>query len=308
MQRLLIVFAALVLLQVAPALAVAASPAVSSPIISATPDPATNPVLAGFQKMGAKFYYLGKNAGLDGWFIVKDGQVQILYSTPDNKAALLGALFGANGDNITITQIARLVQSNKEVADLIASAQKEQAAIAQVGSPLPAAPAAGLGAAGLPTETLSPGERLIHDLSGASNVVIGPNASSPEILMVMDPNCPRCQATWKILREIVLKGSLHLRMIPIGTPDSEDERAAAVLLGSSDATNAWDKYVAGDKTQLAGTPKAAALVAVRANHIVIDNWKIQKTPYLVYRAKDGKVKVVEGEPSALPPVLGDLGL
>jgi len=270
-----------------------------------TPNPLSNPVLASLQKTGTKFFYLGTRFGMDGWFIVKEGQVQIAYSTPDNKGAMVGAMFGENGENITALQVSSLVQNNKEVADMLAAAQKEQAAIAQVGSPSAATASPSTGVA--PATPLSPGERLIHDLLGTSTVVIG-NVASPEILMVMDPHCPHCQATWKALHDSVVKGSVHLRMIPIGAQGSDNERAAAVLLGVSDPLNVWDKYVAGDKSQLVGTPSAAALAAVRANHNVIDTWKIENTPYLVYRAKDGKVKIVQGEPSELSLVLSDLGI
>ena len=298
MKRLVLAFVTLVLLQGASL----AAPSV--PPSTAQPDPTANPVLASLQKMGAKFFLLGTHSGMTGWFILKDGQVQIIYATPDNKSAVIGALFGENGDNITGQQIASLVQGNKEVADLISAAQKEQATIAQVGSPS-AAPASSTGS--IPSAPMSPGERLIHDLSGAAGVVLG-NASSPEILMVMDPHCPYCQATWKALRDVVAKGGLHLRLIPIATLETDNERAAAVLLGASDPLNAWDKYVSGDKAQLAGTPPAAAFLAVRANHTLTDNWKITDTPYLVYRAKDGKVKVVKGEPNDVVTVLRDLGL
>ena len=55
-------------------------------------------------------------------------------------------------------------------------------------------------------------------------------------------------------------------------------------------------------------PLKRALDAVRANHVVIDNWNIHDTPYLVYRAQDGKVKVVLGEPEKLTALMSDLGL
>ena len=293
MKRVLIACLALVLIN---------SAALAAP---AAPDAAANPVLASLQKSGAKLYYLGKRMGLDGWFIIKSGQVQMVYASPDNKGALIGALFGENGENITAAQINTLVQNNKEVADAISSAGKEQAAIAQVGSPAPVA--APVTSAGLPAAPLSPGERLVHDLSIASSVVVG-NASAPELLMVMDPHCPHCQATWKALRETVMKGGLHIRMVPIGTENTDNERAAAVFLGVSDPLNAWDKYVQGDKAPLDGVPSATALAAVRANHAMIDAWSIKDTPYLVYRGKDGKVKVVIGEPSKVSTVLGDMGL
>ena len=298
MKRILLALALLLSLNAA---AQAAAPAPAAPDLSA------NSVLAAIQRSGAKFFYLGNRYGMDGWFVFKDGQVQIVYSTPDNKGTMMGALFGEDGENITTAQVTKLVQDNKEVADLLAGAVKEQAAIAQTGSPASAASAAPTPAGGLPSVAVSPGERLMHDLSSASTVVVG-NASSPELLMVMDPHCLHCQATWKALRDAVFKGSLHIRMIPIGDAGSDNERAAAFFLGVSDPLNTWDKYVAGDKSQLVGTPSADALAAVRANHVVIESWSIQSTPYLVYRAKDGKVKVVEGEPDKVSAVLGDLGV
>ena len=272
---------------------------------SGTPDWSTNPVLTSIQKAGAKLYYLGARFGMDGWFIVKDGQVQIAYSTPDNKGALVGALFGEDGENITSLQVGNLVKNNKEVADLIATAQKEQAAISQVGTPSAAASAPT--SSTLPSTPLSPGERLFHDLSLASTVVVG-NSSAPEIMMVMDPRCPHCQATWKALRESVTKGTIHIRMIPIGGQDTDNERAAAVFLGTSDPLTAWDKYVSGDFSTLAGQPSEAALAAIRANHAVIDNWSIKTTPYIVYRAKDGKIKIVMGEVLKIGSIFTDMGL
>jgi len=282
-----------------------AAPAATS--ATATPDPAANPILANIQKMGAKLYYMGNRDGLDSWFVVKNEQVQIAYATPDNKGAVVGAMFGQDGENVTVLQVSTLIQTNPEVAALIEKIKKEQAALTPVGSP-PAADATTPSAPnGMAMASLSPGERLIHDLGNAATVVVG-NPSSPEILMVMDPHCPHCQATWKLLHDAVIKGSLHLRMIPIGAKDSDNERAAAILLTAADPLNTWDKYVAGDKSQLVGTPTPAALDAVRANHVVIDNWNIHDTPYLVYRAKDGKVKVILGEPDKVTLLLSDLGL
>lgn len=298
MKRLLQVFVALALLHGA---CFAAVPTAAT----MQPDPAQNSVLSVIQKQGAKFYYLGARSGLDGWFIVKGAQVQIAYATPDNKSAVIGALFGDEGSDITTAQISSLVQNNKEVADLITAAQKEQTALEHVGAP--AASATTPAANALPSAPLSPGERLMHDLAGASSVVVG-NASSPEILMVMDTRCAHCHATWKLLRDVVAKGGVHLRMIPIATRDSESERAAGVFLGVADPASVWDKFVAGDKAQLDGTPSAAALLAVRSNLSLVTGWKITDTPFLVYRSKDGKVKIVKGEPDDVSSVLHDLGL
>lgn len=290
-------------------LALALSGFASAPVRAAAPaapDFNANPVLSSIGKMGAHLYYMGKRYGMDGWFIVKDKQVQIAYATPDNKAAVIGALFGEDGENVSVLQVHSLVDDNKDVAALISNIKQEQAAISQVGSPsgAPAKPAAG---DGLPAAPLSPGDRLMHDLAGSSSVVVG-NPASPEIMMVMDPHCQHCQATWSAMRDAVIQGKFHLRMIPIGDKGSDNERAAAVLLVSGNPLDIWDKYVAGDHALLAGTPPAAALDAVRANHQIIDSWHIADTPYMVYRAKDGTVKIVVGEPKDLPALMADLGV
>ncbi len=270
-----------------------------------TPDPAANPILANIIKMGAKMYYLGTRDGLDGWFIVKDGRVQIAYSTADKKAVLIGAMFGENGESISSVQVKALLDSNKEVAALMENASREQQSINQVGTPVaPPAAVAAAPAAPMPTVSLSPGERLYQELSAASGVTLG--SGKPQILMVMDVNCPHCQATWRVLRDAVMKNTVQLRMIPIAAPDSDNERAGGQLLHAADPMTAWDKYVAGDKAQLAGVPDAPTIAALRANHTLIDNWKINQTPYMVYRGKDGKVKIVAGEPEKVSAILTDL--
>jgi hypothetical protein len=269
--------------------------------------------------MGSRFFYLGDTGGLKGWLMFKDGQVQIMYSTPDNKSALVGAMFGEHGENLTAQQVTALLHDNKEASDLIVQAQKQAANEAGISlmpnGPSTAStspdttkkiPASSQLQGGVPP-ALTPGDRLINDLSAASTIVVG-RITAPEILMVMDPHCPHCQMAWQRLRDSVINGKIHIRMIPIGTLNTDNERAAAVFLGVEDPLATWDSYVAGDKAQLVGTPSATALASVRANHALIDKWSIQNTPYIVYRAKDGKVKILQGEPDKVAVILGDMGL
>lgn len=286
----------------------AAAPAAKKANPAAAPDPMANTMLAQFSKAGAKIYYMGNHSGLDGWFILKDNQMQIIYTTADAHAALVGALFGANGENLTMQQVRELTLNNAEVAAQLGVAAKEQLAIANAGSAAPVAPQAAATPVPdvIPSVTLSPGEKLLQDLSAARSVMIGSAATAPELFMVMDPNCPHCQATWRALRETVLAGHLRIRMIPIGTQDTDDERAAAVFLHVSDPLQVWDKYVGGDIKQLEGTPDTSLVADVRANHAMVDSWNIHATPYLAYRAKDGKIKVLQGEPEKISSLLNDL--
>ncbi len=276
------------------------------PVFAATtPDPNASPVLAKLISDGAQAFFLGSNAGLNGWFIVKNGQIQVAYTMAGSQNTFVGVLFDQNGESITAEQMKTLLTTNKQAQDALAGIQRGQAAAAAaapimgptpvVSVPAPAAPAA-----------VSPGERLMQALEQAPGAVIGPSAA-PQILMVMDPNCPHCQATWRMLRDAVFAGRLQIRLVPLGTQGSDSERAAAELLLAANPIDAWDKYVmAGDKSKLAGTPSAAQLASVRGNHVLADSWHLGVTPYLVYRGKNGQVKVVQGEPAAPAALLDDV--
>jgi len=295
LKRCALLMAALCVMAISPLLITSSAMAASATTkTAATPDPATNPVLAGILKLGTKAYYMGTRSGMNGWFLVKDGQIQIVYSTPDNQNIIMGAIFGPNGDNITADQVKNLVASNKEVSNLV-----DNAASSLLTNSLSAANSA------TPTSpTAPPGEKLIQDLSAAAGVTVG--SGTPQLFMVMDPNCLHCQATWKVLRDAVLKNAIQIRMIPIGSVGTDNERAAAQFLHVADPLSTWDKYVAGDKSQLAGAPDLSLIAAVRANYALINSWNIRETPYLVYRGKDGKVKILQGEPQQAASVLSDL--
>jgi thiol:disulfide interchange protein DsbG len=282
-------------------LAYAAAPA-PAPV---EPDPAANPMLAEFIKTGAKVYYMGEHSGLQGWFITKSGQVQIAYAPPDNQSVVIGVLFDAQGNSVTSQQMKTLYDSNKEVNAFLNSAGN-QPAVQAMGIPsgqmMPSPAASSM----LPV-AVSPGEQLLQALQNAAGVDVGA-ASAPKLYMVIDPNCPHCHATWQALRAAVFGGKLQVRLVPIdaqGNPDSE--RAAAQFLHTADPLNAWDKYVGGDKTQLAGNPDAAVLGAVHSNRELIEAWHIDTTPYMVYRAKDGQAKIVRGEPEHADAIINDVG-
>ena len=242
---------------------------------------------------------------MDGWLIVKDGQVQFAYVLPRSTHALIGALFGPNGESVSANQLQALMTSNKELNALLSAGMAQQQtgavdpasamAMAQAQSQAVAAPA--------PTPApslLPPGERLMKDLQNAAGVTIG-SSTAPLLLMVMDPNCPHCQATWRALRDSVFKNNLQVRLVPLGVQGADNERAAAQLLHIVDPLNGYDKYVAGDKTQLAGTPDPALVTAIRANSALIDSWHIEMTPYLLYRAKDDKGQNRPGRARTGPP-------
>lgn len=280
------------------------------------PDINSIPILNEIVRNGAKLFYMGERSGLHGWFILKDGQIQMIYVTSDRKTAMIGALFTEQGENVTGPQIEALASVNKEVETIMSTPAKQQEDVTKAGgvqggfAAVPGGTAVNGSASApnnaLPMVSLSPGERLLQDLQAAAGVTLGNNNTS-EILMVMDTDCPGCKATWKELKSAVASNQVQLKLIPVvNNPAKGDSNAAAQLLKVENPLETWDKYVNGDKSALAGEADSLRLKAVMSNNQLIEKWNIRYTPYLVYRAKDGKVKIVQGKPERMAAVLTDI--
>ena len=289
----------------------APAPSVGVPLFNraaAVPDINTIPVLTEMARNGAKLFPMGERSGLFGWFVLKDGEVQMVYLAPDRKSVLIGGLFTVEGDNVTGAQITELVQTNKEVAALVNTVGRQQQDIAAAGvaggaAVVPGqAPSGKMGSFGVP---VSPGERLFQDLLAAGGVTVGHNENA-QISMVVDLRDPRSLETWRELRESVKANRIQVRLIPVGNGDGEKERLAAQLLRAVNPLDAWEKHVDGDANVLAGVADPVRVQAVKANDGLMERWNIRATPYLVYRAKDGRIKIVQGKPERMAAVLSDL--
>lgn len=279
---------------------------------STPPDIASVPALSNLTKSGAKLYYLGERSGIHGWFIMQEGQIQMIYLSPDKKTVIVGAMFSSQGENVTTPQIAALAQTNKDISALLGNSGNEQKDVVAAGQEggIASVP----GAKGeiskslnnMPSTPLSPGERLVQDMKAAAGVSLG-KADAPELMMVVSPNCPNCKKTWAEMSGAVKEGKIQVRLIPVYTSTASDEkRAAAQLLKVQDPMAAWESYVGGNAAALAGTPDDVANRAIQANMSLIAKWNIQGTPYLVYRGKDGRVKIVQGKPERMAAILLDL--
>lgn len=277
------------------------------------PDISSIPALGNLVSSGAKLYYMGERSGLHGWFIIKDGQIQMIYLSPDRQSVVVGAMFTAQGENVTTPQISTLAQSNTDVNQLLNGPAEQQKEIVKAGDQGGAAAVPGDPTASakqqnnpLPSVPLSPGERLVQDLKASASVILG-NADGAELIMVVAPGCPNCKQTWLELRDAVKNHKMQVRLVPVYNSMGTDERrVSAQLLKVQDPMSAWDRYVQGDASALAGEPDEIASKAVQANLSLVAKWNIQGYPYLVYRGRDGRVKIVQGRPERMAAVLSDL--
>jgi hypothetical protein len=257
------------------------------------PDTSKMLFVQNIRKAGATIYYLGQALGMDGWFAVKDNQVQLFYTSLDQKAIVVGALLSAEGANISQQQILLLAQSKPEIKSMMEAQTPPQPSAATAPSAAPADPNA------------SPSEQLMAEVKGGATVSFG-KAEAPELIMIMDVMCPHCHDTWKKLSPLVDQGKLRVIMFPIIALGPESKDKAAMWLAMKDPQDAWKKHVAGDDKILAGTPAPEKSLAVIANMQIAQKWKVSQTPYILYKGKNGKVRLVVGEPKDVNAIISDI--
>jgi protein-disulfide isomerase len=265
------------------ALLLLASPQAGATTGEAAPDPTANPALAALKKSGAEFFYAGRISDFDGWMMVKDEHTQMVYKPADKDYAIIGNLYAPNGDDISAEQIKKVKAAH--TLEKINPVTENEAKNA----PLPA------------------GERLLKDLEKSYGVTLGGDSTKPLLIALVLPSSDPSKLFWQTIRRPVQAGTLRVRLYPAGLKNSEDERSAAKWLNTNDPLTTWNKFIAGDKTVLAGAANQADIDKVRVNTALIDKWRFPTAPYLLYRAKNGSMKVVQGNPTDIKTLLDDIG-
>lgn len=239
---------------------------------------------------GAQVRFLGRDYGLDAWITIKNGQEQYFYVLPDKSAFLMGVLFDPKGKLVTVEQVQKLQAQGDSTLDQLADG------FAGVGAEAKKPPAKEF-------ETTS--ERLFNDIESSNWLPLG-QPGAPVAYAFIDPQCPHCHEFISNLRkEYLEKGKIQLRIIPIGfTPETIAQ--SAYLLAAPNPQERWYKHMDGDKTALPAKSEINQQ-GVQRNLAIMQSWKFDVTPLIVYRGKDQTVKIIKGEPKDIPGVVADLG-
>lgn len=236
---------------------------------------------------GAQIRYLGKDHGLESWITIKNGQEQYFYVMPGGKAFVMGILFDDTGRAVTVDQVAKLRGENGDpLLDSLASDF----------SPAPSQEES--------FEFKTPAERMFFDIENSNWVPIGA-PGAPAIYSFIDPQCPHCHALIDDLRSDFLeKGLIQVRMIPVGFKD-ETRAQAAFLLATPNPQDRWMRHMQGDESALPAKSEINQQ-GVQRNLALMQSWKFSVTPMIVYRAKNGTVKLVRGRPKDLEALIADI--
>ncbi len=263
---------------------------------------------------GAQVRYLGREGGLDGWLALKGGQPQYFYVTPDLQTIIMGVMFNAKGDVITMKQINDLRGKEGPALDALA------------GYPEPEKPdmkeamAAELGASSTPdfenpdtlmkaataASKVSKSDKLFAAVSESNWVGIG-NKDAPAIYSFIDPECPHCHDLIKDVRKsgLLEKGDIQLRLIPVGLISEQSLQEAAMLLAAPNAQELLFKHLDGNTKAL--TPSSEINTqGVQRNMSLMQEWKFDVTPFSVYKTASGEVKILRGRPENLKKLAAEL--
>lgn len=253
-----------------------------------------------FSDGGTHGYYMGREAGLDGWFLTMSGnRIQIAYTSPDGKVLVIGALFAADGANLTEKQLvalrAREPEVNKLFTDSVEQAQQKLVKTS------------GMDRIMKNLDPTKKGDQLYLELAQMFHAQVGPR-DAPLLFMVIDPTCPHCKRAWKEMAPLIGKTGVQVRVIPVGILGDEATRMAGKLLDSDRPGEVWAKFAAAnfDKSVLDGTPGQTGVTRAQLNRSVFDRWQLKATPFFAYRSKSGEVKVLNQEPADIEALLRDI--
>ena len=279
-------------LAILPILLLALTPALSLPARAA--DPELPELLKTLEKQGVVLRYLGGDYGLDGWVGFKNGIEQYFYVTKDKQAIISGQLLNNKGDQVTLRQINTLRANDPSTDQLANPAQAEVSA--------PEAPKVATEEKAGPSKS----EQFLADVEASSWVALG-QKTAPVIYTFIDPQCPHCHDMIDDFREsgILDKGLVQLRVIPVGLSNETSLKQAANLLSSPNPAVALYKHLDGDKAALL-TDANPNTQSVQRNMVLMQSWKIDVTPFSLYKNKNGEIKILRGRPSDLNALAADL--
>jgi thiol:disulfide interchange protein DsbG len=239
---------------------------------------------------GAQIRYLGKEQGFDSWITIKNGQEQYFYVAPGGKTFFMGVMFDDTGKLVTVEQVQKLRAKEGATLDTLAddfgfdpaNTKDEKTSV----------------------EFKTPSEQMYYDIEKANWLPLGQNGA-PILYAFIDPQCPHCHDFIGDLKGDIDAGKVQLRMVMVGfRPETLSQ--AAYLLAAPDPQGRWWRHLAGDKDALPIVPDINQQ-GVQRNLAVMQSWKFTATPMIVYRAKDGSVKIVRGRPQDAKALIADLG-
>jgi len=266
------------------------------------PDPLQNMVA-----QGAQIRYLGREYGLDGWVTIQNGEEQYFYVTADGQALLLGILFNNKGDAVTLRQINALREKEGPAIDRLAGytpPPKKEISSTETAAPL--IPDMSDPQSVIKSAVKSKAEQLYDAVETSNWVALGAK-DAPAIYTFIDPECPHCHDLVEDFRKsgLIEKGLVQIRLIPVGVLSEKSLHEAAYLLASPDPQKDFYNHLDGKPDALL-VDRSANTQGVQRNMQVMQDWKLDATPFSVYKDMSGSIKILQGRPANVKELIVQL--
>lgn len=303
-------------------------------------EPTPPDILRNFVREGGQIFFLGEYEGMNGWVLIRNGQPEYFYENPDGTALVMGLLFDTDGQMVTMPQLSRLrervgddmyattgrlnIQQEPVTTDITGQDVTQQPQVPDIASvaeammgspneavpPTTATPEQETLSSGLDFATpvggveLTPAEQMFVDLIRANWVTMNPEGNH-DMFALIDPNCSHCKEFILNSNESFLEaGDLRLRIIPIGM-NIDSARRSAVLLASADPVKRLIEFSNGNEEALPA-PNNINIEAVEGNTALMVKHNFGVTPAIVYRTKQGKIRLIRGRPADYNNILRDI--
>lgn len=224
---------------------------------------------------------LGTLHGLRGIFVRNAGQFQVFYASPDGERVIPGAMFDAQGKNLTYDQVAAIPGTVPTVA--IGDAANHAAAQVQ-----------------------APAGSLLRAVEATTYGTVG-SPSAPRLWVLIDPLCAWSVRAMGQLRSYVNAGRVQLAVIPVAVLDHEDQgrstiAARAMLSLSQEAmVAAWSDNKLGEQADPVADQRLSN------NMAIVAAIGLRGTPTFIWRKPDGTEGRADGLPTDVDAFIASIG-
>ncbi len=227
-------------------------------------------------------------SGLTGWVLSLDDQFTLVYTTPDQRTLISGALINEAGQNLS----ERYAQKYFPKPDI---ALLEEATYISVGAPKEL---------NLPDSATAPVDASPNGESTNTHAEPGTEPATEQLIEAkrviyafFDPNCPFCQLAWKAFQPYIDKG-VEIRWIPVAFLNPESRDKAAAILQSRNPENELTESMRLFNTEQQPTAavKETSRRQLQSNMKLMQRFGIQGTPGLVWANQDGELNIRSGMP------------
>lgn len=215
---------------------------------------------------------------LTGWVLSLDGQFTLVYTTPDQRTLISGALINEAGQNLS-ELYAQQYFPKPDISLL------EESTYISIGAPKEK---------NLPDSATSTDSNSSEQDTAATEKTV---EAKRVIYAFFDPSCPFCHLAWKAFQPYVDKG-VEIRWIPVAflNPESRDKAAAILQDRNPENLLAESMRLFNTEEQPTTPVKETSRRQLQNNMKLMQRFGIQGTPGLIWADDNGELNIRSGMP------------